>query len=86
MIAGFGPLRILVELKERGVDEALIDRAVWHDEMDWDAHCRLAWRKKYNKRVSFGSKEYAAQLRFLAQRGYVQDDRDVGPPPHCTAS
>lgn len=72
-IAGFGPLRILMELKERGVDEQLIQQVVWQAGIDWDANCYAAWQKKFNQYAPFGSKEYAAQLRFLAQRGYAQE-------------
>lgn len=72
-VAGFGPLRIVVELKERGVNEILIEQAVWQGEVDWDLNCRAAWQKKFDQSAVFGTNGYAKQLRFLAQRGYSQD-------------
>ena len=71
--AGFGPLRILNELKQRGVSESLIDQVIWHSDIDWSAHCFAAWQKKYNKHERLGSKAFIAQSRFLMQRGYTQD-------------
>jgi len=71
--AGFGPLRIAVELKERGVEKALIDQAVRQSDTDWDKQLCAAWCKKYHRQEAFGSKAYAAQLRFLSQRGFMQE-------------
>ena len=70
--AGFGPLRIIIELKERGVDASMIDQAVWQSDIDWQARCFAVWQKKYNIHERFGSKEYAIQKRFLMQRGYTE--------------
>lgn len=70
---GFGPLRIQCELKERGVDDTLIAQVISQECIDWNEKCRVVWKKKYNRFESFGSQAYAAQVRFLTQRGYRQE-------------
>lgn len=71
--AGFGPLRICLELRERGIEESVINDLINQPEIDWEKHLRAAWLKKYNQLEPFGSKAYAAQLRFLTQRGFAPE-------------
>ncbi len=71
--AGLGPLRIVVELKERGISESLIEQTVWQGEINWSKKAYTVWQKKYRCQERFGSKQYAQQFRFLLQRGYPQD-------------
>ena len=66
-------MRIQQELRERGLDDHLIDQVVWQKSLNWNEKCRLAWKKKFNCFEPFGSQAYAAQVRFLTQRGYEQD-------------
>lgn len=72
--AGFGPRRIRLELQERGVDEPLIDRFMWVENMDWQSLLKTVWQGKFNEFVEFGTKAYAAQQRFLMQRGFDPED------------
>lgn len=71
--AGFGPIRISQELRERGIDDRVIQDLIWQSDIEWDERLRQAWLKKYNQVVPFGSKAYATQLRFLTQRGFVPE-------------
>jgi len=68
--AGFGPCRITMELQERGIDDPLIDRFMWTETLDWQSLLKTVWQGKFNEFVEFGTKDYAAQVRFLMQRGF----------------
>jgi len=72
--AGFGPRRIVMELQARGISDHLIDQFVWQNDRDWSAHLEAVWQKKYGYHEKFGSKAYAAQHRFLVQRGFDSED------------
>lgn len=71
--AGLGPLRIAMELKERGISESLIEETVWQGGISWSKKAHSSWQKKYHRQARFGSKQYAQQFRFLLQRGYPQE-------------
>ena len=62
---GFGPLRIMYELKQRHVDETLIAEAVEPRNAQWD---ELARRLADKKRAQ--AKTPIQQMRFLLARGF----------------
>ena len=70
---GFGPARIISELKERQVPEVLISGYVNSSENDWFELAVKQREKKFGlERVSdFGQK--AKQMRFLQQKGFTHD-------------
>ena len=70
--AGFGPLRILAELRQRGVGERLAEACVFDDSHDWRQRLLDAQLKKFGDQsnpVAFDDR--ARQLRFLQQRGFA---------------
>ena len=67
---GFGPLRIRAELKERGVDDSLIEQCLDHDHDAVEARAREQHRKKYGNRTAGSYSERARQARFLQGRGF----------------
>lgn len=71
--SGFGPLRVVAELKDYGIDASIIDMVVHQADIPWHLHLQAAWEKKYGHVERFGSKAYAAQLRFLLQRGFSSE-------------
>lgn len=66
---GFGPLRIRQELKEKGLDGALIDEFLDNDEY-WKNIAREVREKRFGAAVPHGYKEVARQMRFLQYRGF----------------
>lgn len=70
---GFGPLRIRAELRERGVDAALVERYLDQDRERVEARAREEHRKKYGSRSPENHSERARQARFLQGRGFPGD-------------
>ena len=67
---GYGPIRIQAELKERGVEEALISQWLDAGDREWQSHLEQVVRKKYGTVPREDSRELARCSRFLAQRGF----------------
>ena len=67
---GYGPVRIRAELRERGVDAAVIDD--WLDERDasWRERLRVVARKRFGAAAPADFRERARRARFLEQRGF----------------
>jgi regulatory protein len=70
---GYGPLRIRVELAERGVADEFIAPPL--DEMDgqWQALAEEARRKRFGSKLPGEFQERARQARFLQYRGFATD-------------
>ena len=68
----FGSLRVAHELREHGVAEELIDKAVAEVKSDEVANARAIHRKKY-KALPNNREEWAKQARFLQSRGFGFD-------------
>ena len=68
----FGSLRVAHELREHGIAEELIDRAVAEVKEDEVANARAICRKKY-KALPQNREEWAKQARFLQSRGFGFD-------------
>ena len=70
---GKGPVRIRLDLSQRGVGDAVIEMAIEECAADWHG---LAWEVRSRK---FGTDEpadfkaKAKQMRFLQYRGFEQD-------------
>jgi regulatory protein len=65
---GYGPARIALELRERGVDSALADQYL-SDRDDWAEILRAAWQKKFGA-MPTGYAEKVKQMGFLRYRGF----------------
>ncbi len=68
----FGSLRVAHELREHGIAEELIDKAVAEVKEDEVANARAICRKKY-KAPPASREEWAKQARFLQSRGFGFD-------------
>ncbi|MGB5324925.1 MAG: regulatory protein RecX [Pseudomonadales bacterium] len=71
--AGFGPKRIMLELREKGVRDELASAAVRANHPDWYKKARLARDKKFGTMLPADMKGRAAQARFLQYRGFSAD-------------
>ncbi len=70
---GYGPLRVAVELRQRGVDRELVERVLAEEgeaEGPWAAVLERARRQRFGAARPRDEAERARQARFLQQRGF----------------
>ena len=67
---GHGPVRIRLELRERGIDAEAIDAALDDSGEDWVEMARAARRRKFGASAPGDLRERAKQARFLQYRGF----------------
>jgi len=70
---GKGPVRIRLDLKERGVSDAAVEMALEDADADWRGMARAIRRKKFGAPAPANFKEKARQMRFLQYRGFEPD-------------
>lgn len=70
---GKGPVRIRLDLRERGVSDAAIEMALEEAAADWRDMARSIRRKKFGAAEPADFKEKARQMRFLQYRGFEPD-------------
>lgn len=69
---GKGPVRIELDLGERGLDSGLIAEVLAESSQDWFALARDVRRKKFGHDLPDDFKAKARQMRFLQYRGFEQ--------------
>ena len=67
---GYGPLRIRAELRDKGIDEQLIDTHLDDSDPAWRDLLREVVGRKYGTEPPKGQREMARQARFLEYRGF----------------
>ncbi len=72
--AGFGPVRIRGELRERGVCEDDIEAGLALYEGDFVENARRVLHKKFGENPPQSFKEKAKQMQFLQYRGFLQNE------------
>ncbi len=82
--SGWGPLKVRMQLKAKGVDESVIDDAIAaFDSAEWHDILLRALRSKLRTApgpageepdLSYGSKLYASVVRFALQRGFDYEE------------
>ena len=70
---GKGPVRIRLDLGQRGISESTIELAIEEADPDWRALAREQRHKKFGTSAPSDFKEKARQMRFLQYRGFEQD-------------
>jgi regulatory protein len=70
MRKGQGPVRVRLELQQRGVSPELIDRCLDPRDPEWVRLAREVRHKKFGAAVPADFKEKARQMRFLEYRGF----------------
>jgi regulatory protein len=80
---GHGPMRIRMDLRERGVESAAIDAALEETDVDWTDSARAARRRRFGAAPPADFRERAKQARFLQYRGFSSDQirAALGPGP-----
>ena len=68
---GFGPLRIQVGLRERGIGDGLAAAALAELAPDWEALARRQRHKRFKSDPPGDFNARVKQMRFLQQRGFT---------------
>ncbi len=68
---GYGPVRIKHELRERGVDQTLIDTYLDESSEAWITSLQKVIIKKYGDFPDDGYQQQVKKKRFLLQRGFT---------------
>ena len=74
---GYGPLKIIQELKSKGVDQELILSELSKERENWVAYALDVWEKKCKGRTDLNFTELQKQQRFLLYRGFSMDIIDA---------
>jgi regulatory protein len=67
---GMGPIKISMELGQKGANDTLIQNEIYNTEIDWVAHCRDVLSRKYPEGFGSTIEERQKLHRFLNQRGF----------------
>jgi regulatory protein len=70
---GKGPVRIRLDLTQRGIPDSTIEMCLEQADPDWYALAREQRIKKFGESAPSDFKEKARQMRFLQYRGFEQD-------------
>lgn len=73
LLAGMGPLRIEMELGQKGVSSSLVRVAIHHPDIDWVALCQEAMVKRFSAAPPTDLADKQKRYRFLQQRGFDID-------------
>lgn len=69
---GKGLVRLRAELRQKGLDAALIDEVLQQLSIDWRALASAVRRKKFGAAQPRSFSDKARQMRFLQYRGFTQ--------------
>ena len=70
---GSGPQKIHAELRQRGIDDALISVSMNTVAGQWLERAREVREKKYGLELPRDFRERSRQMRFLQQRGFTSE-------------
>ncbi len=72
-LKGFGPIRIAMELNERGVKEAIVETFLNTNDESWQQTLLQQYQKKYKNKAIEDYNDKAKRIRFLQYRGFPLD-------------
>jgi regulatory protein len=70
---GQGPVRIRAELRQQGIEEALLDQVLADAELDWNGLAAQVRQRKFGAGRPGDLHARAKQARFLQYRGFTAD-------------
>ena len=70
---GQGTLKIINELRKRGIKPELINRCMAESGIDWLSLAKEQRKKKFGNAMPLDFKEKTRQMRFLSARGFDAD-------------
>jgi len=71
---GQGPLKISMELQQKGIAREVTDTALYNGEYDWAALCKSVMLKRFSTVVDMDTKARQQIYRFLLQRGFAMSE------------
>lgn len=71
---GFGPLRIEYELKEKGIEEPLIQKYLYSNKIDWHQLARNCRQKKFGFSIPENFTDQTKQKKYLQYKGFSFED------------
>ncbi|WP_392552103.1 regulatory protein RecX [Orbus wheelerorum] len=71
---GYGPNRVIGELKQRGLDSTLIKEVFSHKNINWCEIGLIQAQKKFQQFDKKNFQQKAKLFQFLAYRGFQQDE------------
>ena len=85
MMRGFGPLKIVAELTQRGVSASIVsstlDKVPRDEKTTWTQVAQDAYQRRFGEEPPYDLPDKARRLRFLNQRGFSGDQLNVVPEP-----
>ena len=73
LLKGHGPVKIIHELGPRGIVESKASSYLEELQIDWLAHAKSIYLKKYRKNSAIDMQEKAKRIRFMQSRGFPSD-------------
>ena len=73
-IKGFGPEKISNELRSKGIEENLIKKMVYSQELDWKMILKKEFKKKYPQSKNNNIEDISKMKKFFFQRGFLIDE------------
>lgn len=70
---GFGPQKIKIELRHKGIDDVLIERYLMETSMLWYEIAENEYNKKYREQPANDYNTWAKQAKFLQSRGFTNN-------------
>ncbi|HET6430871.1 regulatory protein RecX [Dyella sp.] len=67
---GYGPVRIRMELRTHGVDDATVRQLLEEVDTDWHASAAAQLRRRYGGKPASDHAERAKRAQFLLRRGF----------------
>ncbi|MAS83552.1 MAG: hypothetical protein CMF44_02780 [Legionellales bacterium] len=68
--SGKGPLKIQLELRQRGIDKSLIRLYLESASINWLSHAEMARVKRFGEKPPINSTDRIKQSKFLLNRGF----------------
>lgn len=69
----YGPLRIRLELRQKGIEQDVADKAISDSGVDWFQMASDSRRKKFGDERPADVNEKIRQMRYLQSRGFTMD-------------
>ncbi|NOZ11009.1 MAG: regulatory protein RecX [Gammaproteobacteria bacterium] len=83
---GYGPVRIALEMKEKGLPEEIIDQWVDFNHPDWLNRVVAVYQKKYHDAEPQDYREQTRRMRFLQSRGFTREQINQTIQPYMCES
>ena len=73
LLKGHGPVKIVQELAQRGIDESKASAHLEDLQIDWLEQAKSTYLKKFRENSAIDMQEKAKRVRFMQSRGFPSD-------------